>query len=183
MRDNPGRVHTLRASAVALIAALLGGCALPTAPGGGDTGLRVEIRRPVPLPAGSAHANFQFGRVVRGTNLFEPFCQLEANLVAPERRDLLPGAYRVSRVGNRLLRDAITRIPAVYPTFDCSDGVFQESRWRLAPASAEATTDVRELRCIAPYYNCTFGPPLSVDQVQLVVGDYLGIAVADATAD
>jgi hypothetical protein len=162
----------------ALLAALLGGCALPTDPGGADTGLRVEIRRPVPLPAGSAHANFQSGRVVRATNLFEPYCQLEANLVAPERRELAPGSYRVVRISSRLLRDPITRIPAVYPTFDCSDGVFQESRWRLAPATAEASTDVRELRCIAPYYNCTFGPPLAVDQVQLVVGDRLGISVA-----
>jgi hypothetical protein len=161
------------------IAAGGAGCALPGAVdgGGGDTGLRVDVRRPVPFSPGSAHASFQRGRVVRGTSLFEPYCQLEVNSVAPERRQLGTGRYRVTRISHRLLRDPITRIPTVYPGFDCNDGVFQESKWRLAPADAAASTEPRQLRCIAPYHNCTFGPPLSVDQVQSVVGDYLGVRV------
>jgi len=161
---------------VAALAAALSGCVAP--PPSNDTGLRLEVQRPVPLPAGSAHAVLQHGRVVRAANLFEPFCELEVNTVTPERRDVPPARYRVTRVAYRLLKDPITRIPAMPLGYDCFDGVFQESTWRLAPADATADPDARQLRCIAPYYNCTFGPPLAVDQVQLVVGRYLAVDVA-----
>jgi hypothetical protein len=163
----------------ALLACALTGCATPPLMDTAGTGLHVAVRRPVPLPAGSAHASFQGGRVVRAASLFEPFCELEVNTVAPERRALAVGRYRVSRVTHRLLRDPITRIPAMHTGFDCDDGVFQESLWRLAPAVPTAGADARHLRCIAPYYHCRFGPPLSVDQVQLVVGAHLAIDVSD----
>ncbi len=152
---------------------MLGGCAAP--PATTDTGLRLAVARPVPLPAGSAHTIFQHGRVVGDANQFEPFCELEVNTVLMERRVLPTGRYRVTRLVHRLLKDPTTRIPAVLLGLDCFDGVFQESIWRLAPADAKADPDARHLRCIAPYYNCRFGPPLAADQVQLVVGPYLTI--------
>jgi hypothetical protein len=186
--DGMGRAHrrrpppgtAIRAAALgALVGVCVAGCALSTA-GDADTGLRVSVPRPLPLPAGSAHTIFQGGRIVRAASLFEPFCELEVNTVAPERRSLPPGSYRVTAIGQRLLRDPITRIPAVPQGLDCSDGLFQESQWRLTPAAADAgpTADARHLRCIAPYFDCRLGPPLSVDQVQLVVGRHLRIEVA-----
>jgi hypothetical protein len=164
-------------TAAVCVGAGLGGCALPPTAPSADTGLSITMRQPVPIPGGSAHAIFQHGRVVCAASLFEPFCELEVSTVAPARRPLAPGRFRVTRIGHRLLRDPITRIPAVRTGFDCEDGIFQESLWRLAPADAGASPDVRRLRCIAPYHQCRFGPPLSVDQVQLVVGPYLAVGV------
>jgi hypothetical protein len=159
-----------------LLGAMVGGCVSP--PATTDTGLRLAVARPVPLPAGSAHAIFQHGRVVGAASQFEPFCELEVNTVRPERRMLRTGHYRVTRRVHRLLKDPTTRIPAVPLGFDCFEGVFQESIWRLAPADAKTDPDARHLRCIAPYYDCRFGPPLAADQMQLVVGRYLTIEVA-----
>ena len=159
----------------ALLLASLAGCALAPA-GSGDTGLRLRVEQPVPFPAGSAHATFQRGRVVRQASLFEPYCQLEVNTVAQRRRTLGPGRYRVTRITSRVLRDPVTRIPLLRPALDCHDGIFQESIWRLAPDDDPgAYGEIRHLRCIAPYYNCTFGPPLALDQVQQVVGPYLAV--------
>jgi hypothetical protein len=160
----------------------LAGCALPPA-GGGDAGLRLRVERPVPFPPGSAHATFQHGRMVRQASLFEPYCQLEVNTVADRRRTLGPGRYRATRSMTRVLRDPVTRIPMMWPTLDCDDGIFQESIWWLAPdEDPGAYGEIRHLRCIAPYYNCTFGPPLALDQVQRVVGPYLAVARVGTTA-
>ncbi len=159
----------------ALLGAVLGGCV--SLPASKDTGLRVVVALPVPLPAGSAHSIFQQGRVVRAASLFEPFCELEVSTLAPEPSQLPAGRYRVTRVAHRLLQDPITRIPAVPLGLDCTDGVFQESIWRLMPADAGTDPDARQLRCIAPYFDCRFGPPLAASQIQLVVGHHLAIEV------
>lgn len=161
----------------------LAGCGLaPT--GSGDVGLRLRVERPVPFPTGSAHATFQHGRVVRQASLFEPYCQLEVNTITDRRRTLGPGRYRVTRITSRVLRDPITRIPLLRPALDCDDGIFQESIWRLAPDDDPgAYGEIRHLRCIAPYYHCTFGPPLALDQVQQVVGPYLAVVRPATAAD
>jgi hypothetical protein len=160
------------AGSLALCAAL-GGCAVPTTDVA--TGLRVSAERAVPFPAGSAHATFQHGRVVRQASLFEPYCQLEVDTVVPRKRVLAPGRWRVTRIGTRILRDPITRIPLLHPRLDCNDGIYQESIWRLAPDAPGANPVVRHLRCIAPYSDCRFGPPLAMDQMQQVVGPYLSV--------
>jgi len=85
----------------------------------------------------------------------------------------------VARITRRLLLDPTTRIPAVFVASSCSEPLFQESVWWLA---SPEPSDVLFLRCIAPYYNCAFGPPLSPDQVQQQVGRYLAIQRSDAPA-
>ncbi len=149
----------------------LSGCGL-LAKDDGDTGLRLSIMAPVPIPRASAHASFQGGRVVRATNKFEPYCELETRVVAEVPQRVESGNFRVSRISNRLLIDPITRIPALLGGFSCSDGLFWESIWWL---QAESPSTVLYLRCIAPYYNCRMGPPLSPDQVQQVTGHYLSV--------
>jgi hypothetical protein len=155
---------------------MLGGCESPwlrpVDDPRSDTGLRVEIAAPIPIPAGSAHASLQRGRIVRGTSKLDSYCELETRTVAGSAYRVGLGSFRVARISYRLLKDPTTRIPALLTGLSCSDPLFQESVWWLA---AEQPSDVMFLRCIAPYYHCHLGPPLSPDQIQQVVGRYLTV--------
>jgi hypothetical protein len=162
---------------MALLVALVvvaGGCAWEARPA--FTGLSLTITRPIVIPSGRAHAILQAGRLAPASNKFEPYCELEVRTVSgatPQR--LTSGEFRVGRTTQRLLLDPTTRIPAVFVASSCADPLFQESVWWLASAEP---SDVLFLRCIAPYYNCAFGPPLSPDQVQQQVAPYLAVRVA-----
>jgi hypothetical protein len=162
---------------IGLLAALiwgLGGCAFIGPPR--DTGLSLTVTSPIPIPAGRAHAILQHGRLASASNKLDAYCELEVRTVAPAGGARVEaGDFTVSRISRRLLLDPTTRIPAVTVVTSCSDPLFQESIWWLASA---ARSDVMYLRCIAPYYNCAFGPPLSPDQVQQQVGRYLAVEVA-----
>jgi hypothetical protein len=78
----------------------------------------------------------------------------------------------VSRITSRLLLDPTTRIPVLFAGTSCMDPLFQEGVWWLISAEP---SDVMYLRCIAPYYNCAFGPPLGPVQVQQQVGRFLTV--------
>ncbi|MGD8208039.1 MAG: hypothetical protein PVH47_08175 [Thiohalocapsa sp.] len=162
------------------------GCILSALPGTGpvrgDTGLRVEISAPITIPAGSAHASLQHGRVVRATSKLDPYCELEVRSVGETARRLMPGRFIVARIGERLLLDPTTRIPALAPGLPlgglgCLDPLYQESIWYLR---AGQPSELMYLRCIAPYFDCRLGPPLSPDQVQQVAGRYLSVLVGHA---
>ena len=142
------------------------------------TGLLLAVTKPIVIPVGRAHAILQGGRLASASNKLEPYCELEVRTVSegkPQR--ITTGNFQVSRVSNRLLLDPTTRIPAIFRTTSCSDPLFQEGVWWLESAEP---SDVMFLRCIAPYYNCAFGPPLPPKQVQQQVGPYLTIRVADS---
>jgi hypothetical protein len=144
------------------------------------TGLSLTVTRPIVIPPGRAHAILQGGRLTHASNKFEPYCELEVRTVSgatPQR--LTSGEFQVSRTTQRLLLDPTTRIPAVFVASSCAEPLFQESVWWLASTEPSG---VLFLRCIAPYYNCAFGPPLSPDQVQQQVGGYLAVRVADPLA-
>jgi len=160
-----------------LLAALVcgaGGCVFSGLPQ--DTGLSLTVTSPIRIPAGRAHAILQQGRLASASNKLEAYCELEVRTVAPAGGSRVEtGDFTVSRISRRLLLDPTTRIPAVTVVTSCSDPLFQESIWWL---TSTAPSDVMYLRCIAPYYNCAFGPALSPDQVQQQVGRYLAVKVA-----
>ncbi|WP_143741905.1 hypothetical protein [Thiorhodovibrio frisius] len=159
---------------VAVLLLGAGGCAV-TIPSG-DTGLRVSVTAPIRIPAGRAHAIFQRGRLASASSKLNPYCELEVRTVSPaEGARIDSGEFVVSRINSRILVDPTTRISAVMMMSSCSDPLFQESIWWLR---STAPSDVIYLRCIAPYYNCAFGPPLQPPQVQQQVGRYLAVRLA-----
>ncbi len=166
-----------RPVATALLAVLvcgIGGCAFTAATE--DTGLSLTVTKPIRIPAGRAHAILQQGRLRSASNKLDAYCELEVRTLAPEGGSRISaGDFSVRRISRRLLLDPTTRIPAISVATSCSDPLFQESIWWLA---STAPSDVMYLRCIAPYYNCAFGPPLSPDQVQQQVGGYFAVRVA-----
>ena len=153
------------------LAAALSGC---VSSGGEVPGLGygLVIERTQSIPAGRAHAIYQRGRQVGAASQELPFCELEVRGVAEQAQRVLPTRLRVARVSGQMLRDPITRISVALSGIDCSEPVFVESVWHLA---AEAPTSVRFLRCLAPYYFCRIGGPLTPEQVQAVVGPSLRI--------
>jgi hypothetical protein len=149
-----------------LIAAVIGGCA--HGPGAGVwVGTEIRIPEPIEISAGSARAWFQGGRQVSGVDRFEPYCELEIDTVSESPQWSSTGGFRVIGERYSLLRDSITRIPALITGFSCSDPLFQESIWRL---DGTAGSNVRSLRCVVAYFDCRIGPPLTLPQAQAVVG-------------
>lgn len=166
-------------SLVALGGTAMTGCALRV--GGSPPSVQaVEIRGHVQISRDRAHATFQGGRQVGGASQSVPYCQLEVNTVAQQPVLIPRGHARVTGERQTLLKDAVTRIPALIAGFSCSDAVFQESIWRL---DGGADSDLRHLRCIAPYFNCQIGPPLSPAQVQAVVGPAIRVFAANEPAE
>ncbi len=152
-----------------VVLAQLAGCA--TQPEGG--GIRgVELTRTVTIPAQRAHTKFQAGRQVSGVDYSEPYCELEIKTVSEQPRQVPAGSFRVRRQSQTLLKDAITRIPALLAGFSCNDDLYQESIWWL---DGDEPDQVTYLRCLAPYFNCRIGAPLSPEQVQQVVGQRIRI--------
>jgi hypothetical protein len=157
-----------------LLVLVTGGCALGDRPGAG--GLLVEIPEPVTIPAGSAHARFQGGRQVAAASQLEPYCELEIKTVSERPQQAHPGRYPILGQRFTLLRDPTTRIPALLTGINCSDPLFQESFWRVGTASGG---NLYALRCIRPFYNCAFGPPLSLEEVGAVTGPAIRVAGPD----
>ncbi|EXJ13374.1 hypothetical protein [Imhoffiella purpurea] len=160
---------------VCLLAVALVGCASPSRSGLESIGL--SIGAPIEIPPQRAHAILQNGRLAGSSNKIAPYCELEVRRVSGEEPQWIrQGTFRIGRVSERILIDPTTRIPAFFQVTSCSDPLFQESVWWL---ESQAPSQVLFLRCIAPYYNCRFGPPLSVEQVRQVVGDHLIIDTAE----
>jgi hypothetical protein len=149
------------------------GAALMAAGCAGGVGLApaipiaLEIPNPLIIPAARAHTKFQKGRQVYTVNRYDPWCELEIRTVSEQPQRVEPGRFHVHRVQQAFIKDYNTRISAVLAGFSCDDLVFKETVWWLAP---EKPSPVMYLRCLAPYVNCRFGPPLSLSQIQDVVG-------------
>jgi len=165
------RICRTVALAVALAAGPVG-CALEQRPDA--TGLSLRITAPILVPPGRAHATFQDGRLVSASSELEPYCELEVRDVSgTSAQRLTGGTLEVTGIGSRVLRDPTTYIPAMPMMTSCSDPLFQELVWQLR---SDEASEVMFLRCIAPYYNCAFGPPLSPHQVQRQLGRYLAVS-------
>ncbi|WP_200381185.1 hypothetical protein [Thiococcus pfennigii] len=161
------------------LAALPAGCAFDGPPAA--TGLSLTVTAPITIPPGSAHVVLQDGRLASAGNRLEPYCELEVRTVSGDQpQRITSGEFRVSRASHRPLRDPTTRIPALLGLRSCAEPIFQEFTWWLA---STAPSDVMYLRCLAPYYNCDFGPPLSPAQVQAQVGRYLTIGSSPTPPD
>jgi hypothetical protein len=160
-----------RFAALALLG--LGGCAAPRYL---EPGIELELSA-VEIPAGSAHTVFQDGRQVGGASNLEPYCELEIATVSEQPQRVSPVRLHVTGVRQALLRDPITRIPALIAGFSCSDPVFRETVWQLG---SDRPSPVLWLRCIAPYFNCRIGGPLTPAQIQGVVGPTISIAPVSA---
>lgn len=154
---------------------LFGGCA---SVGDGPVPFVVVAPQPITIPAQRAHTAFQGGRPVSGINRFEPWCELEIRTVSERPQGVEAGRFAVRRVTQAFIRDYNTRAPALLGVIGCSDVVFQETTWWLEPRPGAPVT---WLRCLAPYTHCRFGPPLSLDQTQAVLGPGLRIEVVDPT--
>jgi hypothetical protein len=170
----PDRAGVLAVTLGCLLTLGAAGCAVAPDPG---LGLSLDLG-PVEIPAGSAHARFQGGRQVGGASNLEPYCELEIATVSEQPQAVAPTQLQVRRVSQALLKDPITRIPALLAGVSCSDPVFWETYWWL---TADRPSPVLWLRCIAPYYNCRIGGPLSPAQIQSVVGP--GIQIRGALAE
>ncbi len=166
----PGHPDRAAAAWLSILLAIgVGGCAFGP-PGGGWVGAEIQIPEPIEIPPGSAHTSFQGGRQVSGVDLLDRYCEIEINTVSEVAQWSTTGASRVVREGFSLLQDPITRIPAFITGFNCSDPLFQESLWRLEGA---VDSNVRSLRCIAPYFDCLVGPPVSLPQAREIVGPWI----------
>jgi len=151
-----------------------GGCAAPTS---ANVGLALELGA-VEIPAGTAHTVFQGGRQVGGPSNLEPYCELEIDTVSEQPQGVQPVRLRVKGVTQTLLKDPITRIPALLAGLSCSDPVYWETYWRLA---SERPSPMLWLRCIAPYFNCRIGGPLTATEIQAVVGPRIRVNQAAVT--
>jgi hypothetical protein len=151
-----------------LVLAGLCGCATPRS---ADIGLTLAIGK-IEIPAGSAHRVFQGGKPVGGAGILDPYCELEIATVSEQAQHVAPVRATVTRVSQSLLKDPTTRIPALIAGIDCSEPVFRETIWWLAP---DRPSPVLWLRCLAPYFNCRIGGPLVPAQIQAVVGQEIRI--------
>jgi hypothetical protein len=97
---------------------------------------------------------------------------LEIETVSEEPQRLEPERVLVGRISQAFIKDYNARAPALLGGLSCHDLVFQETIWWFDPGMESSLT---YLRCLAPYTNCNFGPPLSAEQMQEVVGDALSI--------
>lgn len=153
----------------------LTGCAGPVETASRPS-LAVVADAPLIIPAHRAHAAFQDGRQVGAVSRFEPWCELEIKTVSEQPQRVDAGRFPVRRVSQAFIRDYNTRAPALLGGLSCTDLVFQETIWWL---EGQPAAPVTWLRCLAPYTHCRFGPPLSLAQMQAVVGSAMRIEIGD----
>ena len=132
-----------------------------------DPRATLELTRPVTIPAGRAHTIFQAGRQVSAANNLDPYCELEIKTVSEQTQIAEPGLYGIRGVRVALLRDPVTRVPALIAGWSCADPVFRESLWLLRPMEAG---NLHSLRCIRPLYHCRMAPPLQLADAERLSG-------------
>jgi len=166
---SPNRLRRSCVLAIACAALLVAGCE-GLRRNAVRTPLFLVLEEPLMIPAHRAHAKFQRGRKVSGVNRYDPWCELETNTVSEQSRRIEPGRFRVGRIGQVFIKDYNTRMPVGIGGFGCDDLLFQETTLWIDPGTSSR---IRYLRCFAPYAQCRFGPPLSPQQMQWVVGSGL----------
>jgi hypothetical protein len=164
--------HAMLATAVAGLA--LAGCVGIGGQRVPDGLVQFELKKTIEISPGRAHAKFQRGRQVGGVNRYAPWCELEIRTVSETTQQVGPANIPVGRLSQAFIKDYLTRAPALLGGLSCDDLVFQETTWWVP---SESESPAVYLRCFAPYTNCRFGPPLSPEQIQDVVGPTLEIRV------
>lgn len=66
-------------------------------------GTTIVVERPIPIPAGSAHAKLQGGQAVAHAALhrYDPYCELEVDDVRETEQTVRPGRFAVTRIERR----------------------------------------------------------------------------------
>lgn len=145
---------------------LLAGCAGPEQ-GTSYRAISLVLEQPLQIVANLAHAKFQRGRQTRGVNRYDPWCALEIDRVSEQPQRVEPGSFPVGRIGQAFINDYNTRMPALLGGLSCDDLVFKETTLWM---NRQTSPQIMYLRCYAPYTHCRFGPPLSLQQMQAVIG-------------
>jgi hypothetical protein len=97
---------------------------------------------------------------------------LEIKTVSEQSQEAQAGRYRITGGRYTLLKDPTTRVPALFAGLSCSDPLYQESLWFLAPGS---TGNLHSMRCIRPFFFCRFAPPMMIDEAPSVVGPAISL--------
>jgi hypothetical protein len=169
--DSPtDRGSALRGLVLVLAAVMVGACTGIQEPS--EPVAVLELTRQVTIPAGRARAVFRGGRQVSAANDLEPYCELEINTVSEQPQRAIPGAYRVKRVRIALLKDPVTRVPALISGWSCADPVFRETVWLLGKVNEG---NLHSLRCIRPLYHCQMAPPLTVGDAERLTGGVIRV--------
>jgi len=132
--------------------------------------LSLVLEGPLMIPPHRAHAKFQRGRKVQVVNRYNPWCELETDEVSEQPQRIAPGRFRVGRIRQAFIKDYNTRIPVGIGGFGCDDLLFRETTLWM---DHRTSPQIRYLRCFTPYAHCRFGPPLSPQQMQWVLGSGL----------
>ncbi len=164
------RSPRLRQLAILGVPVALAGCVVLPSGGPPSPNLSLILEESLTIPANFAHTKFQGGRQVSGVSRYEPWCELETDQVSEKPQRVEPGSFRVRSISQAFIKDYIGRAPALLVGFGCSDLVFEETTLWMDPGTSP---QVLYLRCFAPYTNCRFGPPLSLEQMAQVVGPSL----------
>jgi hypothetical protein len=174
-----GRPSALYLQAFALACTLvLTGCSGGWGPRG--PAALVEIADPIPIPAGSAHTDFQDGRQRAGVSWERPYCELEIETVAETAQEARPGRYRVTAERRVLLKDPITREPALLFGVGCwGDPLYWETLWLLG---GDTGGNVHSLRCIRPGFHCRIPPPMTLADVPGTTGSAIAVALEHTPA-
>lgn len=147
------------AVAACLAPALLGVSACQTLTGSGyapERIARVEIVRPVTIPANRARATFQGGHPVSGAYPYDPYCELEVSTVSEQPQRVEKDVFVVTRSGTAVLSDADARLPIAGPFVNvtCGDLIFYEVEHWLA---SDLQPGVRKIRCLQGFNACWGG--------------------------
>lgn len=160
------QIHPCVLTGCALLAAALAfGCARMS--GAEPAAGALELKRDVTIPPATAHTVFQGGRQVMAAGIEQPYCELEIQTVSESEQMANAGRYPIRSARFALLRDPVTRIPALMGGFDCSDPLFQESLWLV---SALPGGNMHSLRCIRPGFHCQIGPPITLSEIAPILG-------------
>jgi hypothetical protein len=164
--------------AAALLPAVLGACVSPTPVRTGTaTGFELVLRRPLEIPAASAHLRFQDGGPVGASDRFRPHCEFELSTRSEQAQPVEPDRFQVTAIQRRTLSDELTGMPAI-PLMRCNQDVFYETRLWLA---SERQPQVRALICREVFDGCAVGRYPGKAEIGDALGPYFELIPAIRT--
>lgn len=129
------RVWCARRSILVLMTASLHKCAMAasaTFDPYPEPAIELLLTEPLRIPPGTAHITFQDGKIVGSADRYRPYCEFEVDTVSDGTQEIPPGRFQVSATAYRRLADELAGIAASpVLSWDCSEDVYYETRWRL----------------------------------------------------
>jgi hypothetical protein len=112
-----------------------------------------EALQPITVPAGTARAKFQGGRMNAGIDPYQPHCELEISKVSEQPQQVEPDRFTVTKGATAVLSDPVARLPLAGPfvSITCGDMIFYESRYWL---SSPNQPGVRTMSCRQAFNWC-----------------------------